>query len=129
MGAGLGGGHSRVQGLYGLVLDNMIDANLVLADGSQILVSEESYADLWWGLRGAGQNFGIVTRFTSNIYDIPSLKRYDAQFFFIQDKLAQIFTQINMLTDAILPKAIGVIYVNYAWVLQIRKTEVIPNIR
>ena len=128
MGAGLGGGHGRLQGLYGLILDNMIDANIVLADGSQILVSEESHPDLWWGLRGAGQNFGIVTRFTYKIYDIPKPEHYFAQLIFTQDKLEQIFTEINILTEETLPKEIGAILVNYAWVLPVSTAEVCGTI-
>ena len=128
MGAGLGGGHGRVQGLYGLILDNMIDANIVLADGSQILVSETSHADLWWGLRGAGQNFGIVTRFTYKIYDTPSPEHYYAQFIFTQDKLEHIFTRLNILMEETLPRELGAIYVAYAWVLAISTAEVCGTI-
>lgn len=54
MGAGLGGGHGRLQGYFGLVVDNIIDVNLVLWNGSQITVSENSHADLFWGIRGVG---------------------------------------------------------------------------
>ena len=53
----------RYQGYWGLVQDNIIDADLVLANGDEVTVSETSCPDLWWGLRGAGHNFGIVTSF------------------------------------------------------------------
>jgi FAD/FMN-containing dehydrogenase len=127
MGAGLGGGHGRLQGFHGLILDNMIDANVVLADGSQILVSNTSYPDLWWGLRGAGHNFGIVTRFTYKIYDLPSPERYYALFTFGQDKLEQVFTEINTLMEAGLPPEIGCIFVNYAWMQGFSTTAVRPT--
>ncbi|KAK7967152.1 uncharacterized protein PG986_001429 [Apiospora aurea] len=61
LGPGLGGGHGWNQGRYGLGLDQIVEANLVLGDGSRIVVSEDSHADLFWGLRGAGHNFGIYT--------------------------------------------------------------------
>ena len=71
MGPGLGGGFGRYQGYFGLVQDNIIDMNVVLADGSMVTVSECSYSDLYWGMRGAGHNFGIVTSYSFKIYDQP----------------------------------------------------------
>ncbi|KAG9234591.1 hypothetical protein BJ875DRAFT_509324 [Amylocarpus encephaloides] len=68
MGPGLGGGHGRHEGLYGMISDNILQVNLVLADGSSIRVNKARYNDLLWGLKGAGHNFGIVTSFEMNIY-------------------------------------------------------------
>lgn len=68
MGPGLGGGHGRHEGLYGMISDNIRQLNLVLADGTSIRVNETSYSDLLWGLKGAGHNFGIVTSFELNIF-------------------------------------------------------------
>lgn len=48
MGPGLGGGHGRYQGLYGLISDNLINMNVVLADGSAVRVNATSNPDLWW---------------------------------------------------------------------------------
>jgi hypothetical protein len=50
MGAGLGGGHGRMQGIFGLIADNIIEANVVLENGSQFMASETSYPDLFWGV-------------------------------------------------------------------------------
>ena len=69
---GLGGGFGRYQGFFGLVLDNIIETNVVLADGSLITVSNSSHADLYWGMRGAGHKFGMVTKFKYRIYDNPA---------------------------------------------------------
>ena len=73
VGAGLGGGHGRYEGLHGLVTDNIIHMNVVLADGSEISVNETTNADLFWAMRGAGHNFGIVTSLKLRIYpnEIP----------------------------------------------------------
>ena len=68
MGPGLGGGHGRYQGLYGLISANLVNLNVVLADGSEVRVNETSHPDLWWGMQGAGHNFGIVTSFEMKIY-------------------------------------------------------------
>lgn len=68
MGPGLGGGHGRHEGLYGMISDNIKQVNLVMANGTSVVVNETSNSDLLWGLKGAGHNFGIVTSFELNIY-------------------------------------------------------------
>ncbi|CZR68237.1 probable FAD-dependent oxygenase [Phialocephala subalpina] len=68
LGPGLGGGHGWLQGRYGLVSDQFVSMNVVLANGSLITVDENS--ELFWAMKGAGHNFGIVTSMTSKIYDI-----------------------------------------------------------
>ncbi|KAJ0346147.1 hypothetical protein COL26b_002063 [Colletotrichum chrysophilum] len=60
MGATLGGGLGRLQGLYGLTSDALQSAHVVLWNGTVVEASENSNPDLFWGLRGAGHNFGIV---------------------------------------------------------------------
>ncbi|GKT90211.1 FAD binding domain-containing protein [Colletotrichum tofieldiae] len=68
LGAGLGGGHGRYEGLYGMISDNLVQLNVVLANGSSIRVNATSHSDLLWGMKGAGHNFGIVTSYEMNIY-------------------------------------------------------------
>ena len=95
MGPGLGGGFGRYQGYFGLVLDNIIEMDVVLADGSSIKVSESSHPELYWGMRGAGHNFGIVTRFKYKIYDIPYPEWYLTTLIFTNDKLEAFFQLLN----------------------------------
>jgi FAD/FMN-containing dehydrogenase len=59
----LGGGMGRLQRKLGLSIDCLRAVELVTADGSLVRASEEANADLFWGVRGAGANFGIVTAF------------------------------------------------------------------
>ncbi|KAL4763198.1 FAD-binding oxidoreductase [Aspergillus foveolatus] len=68
MGPGLGGAHGRLGGLYGMISDNILQLNVVLGKGTAITVSSTSHPDLFWAMRGAGHNFGIVTSFESKIY-------------------------------------------------------------
>lgn len=65
----LGGGISYFSSQYGLACDNVLSYEVVTATGQIINVSETSYPDLYWSLRGGGNNFGIVTQF--NVRAIP----------------------------------------------------------
>ncbi|KAK3945061.1 hypothetical protein QBC46DRAFT_336908 [Diplogelasinospora grovesii] len=69
VGATVGGGVGRLQGLHGLIIDTLVSVVMVTADGSLVTASETENADLFWGVRGAGPNFGIILWATYKIFD------------------------------------------------------------
>lgn len=72
VGATLGGGVGKYQGLHGLILDALESVQLVTPTGDLITVSATQNKDLFWGLRGAGFNYGIVTSATYHVYDLTN---------------------------------------------------------
>ncbi len=64
----LGGGMGRLQRKFGLTVDNLLKVDLVTAEGEKVQASEAENADLFWGLRGAGANFGVATSFELRLH-------------------------------------------------------------
>jgi FAD/FMN-containing dehydrogenase len=66
----LGGGMGYLMGKHGLALDNLVSVDIVTSDGRILTASENEHADLFWGIRGAGANFGVVTSLEYRLHPV-----------------------------------------------------------
>ena len=69
----LGGGLGHLTRKCGLAIDNLLEAEMVLANGDQVRASADSNPDLYWAIRGGGGNFGVVTSFLFRLHEVGTV--------------------------------------------------------
>ncbi|KAL8792451.1 MAG: hypothetical protein Q9195_004984 [Heterodermia aff. obscurata] len=101
LGASLGGGLTRVMGLYGILVDQITSVKLVTAQGRLLHVDATHHSELWYAIRGAAPNFGVVTSAVVNAYPTPQAQNvaWQGAITFSDDKLEAL---IQALYDLVL---------------------------
>ena len=93
MGPMLGGGHGWLQGHHGLVADQAESMNVVLANGQLKTLDRDS--DLFWAMKGAGHNFGVVTSVKVKVYDIQHRNWASETLIYTGDKVEAVYQAAN----------------------------------
>ncbi|THH28544.1 hypothetical protein EUX98_g5642 [Antrodiella citrinella] len=99
-GLSVGGGYGWQSGAHGLVIDNTVQLTIVTADGSILTANETENSDLFWGARGGGSNFGVVTEFVFKLHP-QRAKVFAGPLLFTADKCEQ----VGAFLDAWWPRA------------------------
>lgn len=86
----LGGGYGWLRRKHGLTCDNVVEAQVVGADGQVHTASAETNQDLFWAIRGGGGNFGIVTEFTYRLYEVGPIVAFAGPIYALEDAPAVI---------------------------------------
>lgn len=102
----LGGGFGWLSRKYGMTIDNLLSVEIITADGRQLHASEAENADLFWGVRGGGGNFGVITRFEFQLHPVgPNVLSGLIVFPFEQAK--SVISQFARFTET-MPEALNV---------------------
>ncbi|RWA08729.1 hypothetical protein EKO27_g6368 [Xylaria grammica] len=117
IGVTIGGGVGRFAGIFGLMLDALVSVRIVTATGNLIEASQTSNPELFWAIRGAGANFGIIT---SAIYKVHPLSKvpndgriFTVDFQFPNNMSSPFYKAVESLNDKLPPELAGLSFVNY----------------
>lgn len=109
-GAMLGGGLGRLQGLHGLTSDALRKVRMALWNGTIIEASDEVNQDLFWGIKGSGQNYGIVIESTYETWPATNGgMHYNADMISTKDSVERIMDITNNLTTPALDAALSLV--------------------
>lgn len=101
VGATLGGGVGRYNGLHGMLLDSLLSVKMVTAAGKIITVSTTEHSDLFWGVRGAGFNYGTILEAKYSVYDETVPLVLNADFLFAPNTSRAILEYFKSFEDGL----------------------------
>jgi FAD/FMN-containing dehydrogenase len=107
----LGGGMGWLARRFGLACDNVVSYEIVTADGTTLRVSESEHEDLFWGLRGGGGNFGVVTEFEFRLHQIGTAALLIDQTFDITEAPSAMRRWRDLLPDQVPAEATPIAWV------------------
>ena len=96
----LGGGISFFSNIYGWACDNVASYEVVTASGLVVTVSPTTFSDLYWALRGGGNNFGIVTKFNLNTISLPGHQMWGGSRIHTTDQFAAVIKAFYNLGES-----------------------------
>ena len=114
VGATLGGGVGRYNGLHGLLLDSLLSVKVVTAAGKIEKASTTENPDLFWGLRGAGFNFATVLEATYSVYDETAHLVLNADFVFTPNASQEILEYFKTFEIGLPAKLSFILLATYA---------------
>lgn len=101
----LGGGFGWLTRKHGYTCDNLVSAEVVTVDGKVLSASEDQHSDLFWGLRGGGGNFGIVTSFLYRLHPVPERVLAGLVLYSMDDAERVLRGYVDIVSDA--PEELG----------------------
>jgi len=107
VGATMGGGIGSLSGHRGLMVDSLKSVRMITASGELVEASKDQNADLFWAIRGAGSNFGIITSATYTVYDASNNAQVMNADFVFPASANQSFWQIMKEFDDTLPSRLA----------------------
>lgn len=133
----LGGGMGWLARQYGLSCDNVIAFEMVTAEGDVVHASELENADLYWGLRGGGGNFGIVTEFEFSLHEVGTAATVSLATFPIEEAASVLRRWRDLSAEApreatftaSLPGDESVIVVGYVWAGRAERDQRRPSLK
>ncbi|CAJ2502321.1 Uu.00g097150.m01.CDS01 [Anthostomella pinea] len=110
----LGGDIGRLNGLHGLVIDALLSVRIVTASGEAVVASTTENSDLFWGIRGAGFDFGIIVSATYQVYDLSKGGEVmNADFLFSINETAAVLDYFKSMETAIPAELSLIFHVGY----------------
>lgn len=123
----LGGGMGRLMGRYGLISDALLQAKVALWNGTIVEASETVNSDLFWGLRGAGHNFGVVIESTYKTWPDEGGLHYNADMVFTDDSLEGVVgTYRRIVEDGLDPSLFLIL--GYMYDAEAKKPLLVMNV-